>query len=45
MKKIYQKPELKLHGSLEKMTQGASTGTVLDRAFDTGTPISHLTFS
>ena len=44
-KKTYRAPNLKVHGSLEALTQGASTGTQLDSTFPTGTPFGQLTFS
>jgi hypothetical protein len=45
MKKAYSTPALRVHGSLEAMTQGMSSGSVLDRAFPAGTPKDELTFS
>jgi hypothetical protein len=45
MKKAYTTPALRVHGSLEALTQGASSGSVLDANFPTGTPTSDLTFS
>ncbi|RYE70651.1 MAG: lasso RiPP family leader peptide-containing protein [Oxalobacteraceae bacterium] len=44
-KKFYEAPALRAHGSIEKLTQGGSTGNNLDAAFPTGTPFSQITFS
>ena len=44
-RRVYTPPRLAVHGSLEAITKGASTGTSLDAAFTRGTPISELTFS
>jgi hypothetical protein len=44
-KREYETPNLEAHGSIEQITQGASTGTALDATFPTGTPFGDLTFS
>jgi hypothetical protein len=44
-KKSYVKPELIAYGNIAKITQGSSTGTVLDQAFPAGTAFTDLTFS
>ncbi len=41
----YQAPQLRVHGSLEALTQGNSTGNYIDATFPGGTPVSQLTFS
>jgi|APFEC2959095136_1045048.scaffolds.fasta_scaffold00059_38 hypothetical protein len=41
----YAAPVLKVHGKLEDLTHGGSTGNALDFAFPIGTPVSDLTFS
>lgn len=41
----YVAPVLTVHGKLEDLTQGASTGSALDAMFPIGTPVSDLTFS
>lgn len=41
----YEAPRLKVHGSIEQITQGASTGSMLDAAFPIGASIDDLTFS
>jgi hypothetical protein len=41
----YEAPKLETHGSIEAITQGASTGTFLDSTFPVGTPFGDLTFS
>lgn len=41
----YETPEMTVHGSIEAVTHGASTGNVLDATFPTGTPFGDLTFS
>ncbi|WP_276207444.1 hypothetical protein [Paracoccus contaminans] len=43
--KTYVSPALRVHGKVEALTQGASTGNALDRQFPVGTPKSQLTFS
>lgn len=46
MKKAYSPPTLTLKGALEDLTQGQSTGSVLDATFSAGTPsTTPLTFS
>jgi hypothetical protein len=42
---VYEAPVLRVHGTLEAMTHGGSSGTTLDAAFPAGTPFSSLTFS
>ena len=44
-KRRYRAPHLTVHGSLEAITKGASTGNTLDATFPTGTPFGDLTFS
>lgn len=44
-KRRYAAPHLTVHGSLEAITKGASSGSVLDATFPTGTPFGDLTFS
>ena len=44
-KLAYERPELTNIGSLEVITQGASSGTALDATFPVQTPFSDLTFS
>lgn len=41
----YETPKLRVHGSIEAITQGATQGRRLDAAFDVGTDIDDLTFS
>ncbi|MGC4024066.1 MAG: lasso RiPP family leader peptide-containing protein [Mesorhizobium sp.] len=41
----YQAPELVVHGTIESLTQGQSTGTELDASFPAGTAFGDLTFS
>jgi len=41
----YEAPKLESHGSIEEVTQGASSGNFLDATFPTGTPFDDLTFS
>lgn len=45
MKKVYSTPSLRVHGSLEALTQGTNGGSKLDRNFSVGTDVSDLTFS
>lgn len=45
MTKTYTRPTLRVQGNLEALTQGSSTGNMLDAAFPVGTPFSQLTFS
>lgn len=45
MKKAYTTPELTVHGNVEEITLGSSTGNFLDVNFPVNTPFSHLTFS
>jgi hypothetical protein len=44
-KKSYNKPELKVHGNVEVLTQGNDMGAATDAAFPEGTPEPDLTFS
>lgn len=44
-KRPYGAPRLKVHGSLEALTKGTSSGNTLDATFPTGTPFGDLTFS
>lgn len=44
-KKTYVSPELTVHGDVEVITLGQSTGTALDRDFPVGTLFPDLTFS
>lgn len=44
-KKSYNKPELKVHGNVEILTQGTSEGDFTDAVFPTDTPKGDLTFS
>jgi hypothetical protein len=41
----YESPSLTAHGSIESLTQGASSGNVLDATFPVGTPVGDITFS
>lgn len=41
----YEAPSLTVHGSIDQITQGASTGSSLDAAFPIGTAFGDLTFS
>ncbi len=41
----YEAPSLTVHGSIEAITQGSSSGNFLDATFPTGTPFGELTFS
>ncbi|MDO5370376.1 hypothetical protein [Paracoccus sp. (in: a-proteobacteria)] len=45
MVKTYSRPVLRVQGQLEAMTHGNSRGNALDNTFQTGTPVSQLTFS
>ncbi len=44
-KSKYVKPELKAHGSVEKLTHGGTTGRKLDADYSMGTDFGDLTFS
>ena len=44
-RRAYRAPALVVHGSLEAITHGASSGSRLDAAFGRNTPVSQLTFS
>jgi len=44
-KKPYDSPKLILHGDIEEITQGMSTGQQLDATFTVGTFRGSLTFS
>lgn len=44
-KKSYVKPSLIVHGNVEVLTQGNSTGGSLDAGFPINTPKGKLTFS
>ncbi|QND67127.1 lasso peptide [Mesorhizobium loti] len=41
----YETPSLTVHGSIETITQGGSSGAVTDAAFPAGTPFGDITFS
>lgn len=41
----YEAPKLQDHGTLEALTQGGSTGNIIDADFPRGTPQDQLTFS
>lgn len=45
MKKTYEAPTLTVHGTVEEVTQGTSTGNHTDRLFPNDTPKDQLTFS
>ena len=45
MKKAYESPRLIIHGDVEKVTAGNSTGNFLDKTFPIHTPKNLLTFS
>ena len=45
MKKEYSKPQLVVHGDVEKLTLQTQTGTALDKTFPAGTPLDELTIS
>ncbi|NCO88117.1 MAG: putative RiPP precursor [Rhodobacterales bacterium] len=44
-KLAYETPVLECHGSMETLTQGTSSGTLIDAVFPRGTPLGELTFS
>lgn len=44
-KKTFVSPKLTIHGDVEVITMGQSTGTKLDAPFNSGTPFNDLTFS
>ena len=44
-KKSYNKPELKVHGNVEALTQAGQNGPALDANFPNNTPRGQLTFS
>jgi len=44
-KRSYQAPEIRKFGDLQKITQGNSDGSFLDRDFPAGTAKGDLTFS
>lgn len=44
-KTAYEAPAMTALGSFEALTQGASSGNLLDATFPTGTPFGDLTFS
>lgn len=44
-KKVFIAPELTVHGDVQVITQGQSSGNTLDRTFPTGFPVNQLTFS
>jgi hypothetical protein len=44
-KKSYERPELRVLGTLEKLTQSVGAGTKLDAVFPAGTSLDELTFS
>ena len=44
-KKSYEKPTLTLHGDIESLTKGMSSGPVTDATFPAGTPRGDVTFS
>lgn len=45
MRKAYSPPALTVHGNVEVITRGSSTGDFLDQDFPDGTPGDELTFS
>lgn len=45
MKTPYETPTVVELGSFEEITQGATSGNALDRAFPDNTPSNQLTFS
>jgi hypothetical protein len=44
-KKEWNTPKITVHGDVEEITLGQSTGTHLDRDFPRGTPFGELGFS
>jgi hypothetical protein len=44
-KKMYSAPTLIVHGDIERMTLGSTSGATLDASFPTHTPKADLTFS
>lgn len=44
-KENYVKPVLRVHGKVEDVTKGGSTGSSSDAVFPVGTPTADLTFS
>ncbi|WP_085978944.1 lasso RiPP family leader peptide-containing protein [Roseobacter denitrificans] len=44
-KKEYETPILRVHGKVEDLTKGGSTGTASDAVFPAGTPSADVTFS
>lgn len=45
-KKVYTRPELKVHGSVEQITQAVKKApSSLDKDYPTSTPFSKLTWS
>jgi hypothetical protein len=45
IKQAYRAPEVKKYGDFRAITQGNSSGGVLDRDFPVGTPKGDITFS
>ncbi|MDF1621533.1 hypothetical protein [Pseudothioclava nitratireducens] len=45
LKKTYAAPRLSVHGKLEDLTHGQTSGSKLDADFPDGTPFGDLTFS
>lgn len=43
--RAYEAPKLTVHGSIVDLTRATAAGSVTDRAFPAGTPVSGLTFS
>jgi hypothetical protein len=41
----YETPAVTVHGSIETITQGNSSGNFIDATFPAGTPFGDLTFS
>lgn len=44
-KSVYERPSMAKVGSIEEVTQAASSGSALDATFPVNTPFADLTFS
>ncbi len=42
---VYEPPSLTVHGSIVDLTRATAAGSMTDRAFPAGTPLTGLTFS
>lgn len=43
--RVYEAPTLIVHGSIIDLTRATAAGSMTDRAFPSGTPVTGLTFS